>query len=419
MPDPPLPADGGSVSDAGAATDAGPDDGGATGPSDAGQPEGDAGVASCTVAPVSLVHDGPLPGPNIVRFIDTTRYPGAVCNDGTPAAYFIRPGTGDAARRWIIYLEGGGSCSRPEGCARRPLSLSSTAGINRTDGQTIALGQGGIASSDPAVNPDFYDATTVQLNYCSSDLWSGDVGATPGAPETDLRHWHFRGKRIVRAVIAELLRREGLATAREVFFMGSSAGGAGTLANIDETRAALPAGVRFVGLIDGIYGIEYAPFDPATGLESTNEPPTTGPTSIAERFDAWRPEGDASCTARYGAMDPTCNVVPRLLETNEIETPLLVIDSQMDSNQLKDLGVTQMTPATTAFAQRYAAAKRARLPSLSQRYGLYSFSSTEHVLINKSAFWTGTTVAGTALRATVGQWYQNPCAPPVRIVDQR
>lgn len=199
--------------------------------------------------------------------------------------------------------------------------------------------------------------------------------------------------------------------------MGSSAGGAGTISNIDETRAALPAGIRFVGLIDGIYGVEYPPFDPATGQESTL-PPTTGPNSIAERFAAWNPEGDASCSARYGTMDPTCNVVPRLLATEEISTPLFIVDSQMDSNQLKDLGVTPSAQGAQAYAQRYAAAKRMRFPTLSPSYSLFSFSSSEHVLINKNAFWTNTSVSGVSLRSSVANWYRDPCGVRARVIDQ-
>jgi hypothetical protein len=152
--------------------------------------------------------------------------------------------------------------------ARHPVPLDATEArssrAGRADGQTVSMTFSGIASPDPAANPDFYDATYVQVNYCSSDLWSGDRAATPGAPVTDLARWHFRGHAIVRDAVAELLRAHGLGEAREVFFMGSSAGGAGTLANVDAVRAALPSGVRFVALADGIYSVPYPAFDPAT-----------------------------------------------------------------------------------------------------------------------------------------------------------
>jgi hypothetical protein len=294
--------------------------------------------------------------------------------------------------------------------------LSSTAGIPRMDGQTVPQTWFGVLSSDAAVNPDFYDANVVLLNYCSSDLWSGDVGATPGAPAGNIRRFHFRGKRIVRSVIAELIRSHGLSDAREVFFMGSSAGGAGTLANIDETRATLASVPRFIGMTDGAFGVEYPAYDPATGRESAAGPAPTGP-SITERFTAWNPSGDASCAARFGAMNIECNIASRLLATDEISTPLLVVDSQMDSNQLGDFGVNNPANASMqAFAQRYAAAKRAVFPSLRPQYGLFSLFSTTHVLINKRDAWSSR-VGATTLPAAIGQWYRDPCARTVRVID--
>ena len=399
-----------------AAREAGADDASVVG-NDAGATSGDGGA--CPVGPVRFVHDGAAPGAAVVHFLDAPRYPEARCNDGTPAAFFLRRGTGDAARRWVIYLEGGGSCITPAGCAARPQSLSSTAGINRRDGQTVSMTFSGIASPDPAANPDFYDATYVQLNYCSSDLWSGERAATPGAPTTDLARWHFRGRAIVRDAVAELIRAHGLGEAREVFFMGSSAGGAGVLANVDDVRATLPSSVRFVALSDGIYSVPYPAFDPVTQRESAagETPPWVG---TEARFAAWNPRGDASCIARYGAMSPTCNSSARLLATQEIATPLLVVDSQMDANQLGDLGVENpANAAMQAFAQRYAAAKRAVFPTLDPRYGLFSLFSTTHVLINKREAWASARVGADALPAAIGAWYRDPCAGPLRIIDAR
>ncbi len=400
-----VSVDSGVVQDTGVAQDSG-----ATG--DAASSDG----GSCAIPPVTITHAGATSTPTIVRFLDQARYPNSVCNDGTPAAFFVRRGSGDASRRWVIYLEGGGSCLTPDGCAARPQELSSTAGIMRTDGQTVTQNLFGVLSSDAAVNPDFYDANVVLLNYCSSDLWSGDVGATPGAPAGDIRRFHFRGKRIVRSVIAELVRSHGLNDAREVFFMGSSAGGAGTLANIDETRTTLATVPRFIGMIDGAYGVEYPAYDPATGRESAAGPAPTGP-SITQRFAAWNPVGDASCIARFGAMNIECNIASRLLATDEISTPLFVVDSQMDSNQLGDFGVNNPGNANMqAFAQRYAAAKRAVFPTLRPQYGLFSLFSTTHVLMNKRDAWSSR-VGATTLPAAIGQWYRDPCARTVRVID--
>jgi len=36
--------------------------------------------------------------------------PNAVCNDGSPAVYYFRPGYGSGSSVFTIYLEGGGVC---------------------------------------------------------------------------------------------------------------------------------------------------------------------------------------------------------------------------------------------------------------------------------------------------------------------
>ena len=45
--------------------------------------------------------------------------PQAVCNDGTPAAYYLQKGTGSGANRWVLYLEGGFWCWDKSSCDLR------------------------------------------------------------------------------------------------------------------------------------------------------------------------------------------------------------------------------------------------------------------------------------------------------------
>jgi hypothetical protein len=57
--------------------------------------------------------------------------PLAVCNDGSPAAYFFAPGSGDGANTWLVYLEGAMFCWDETSCNLRfkslPFYMSSTA----------------------------------------------------------------------------------------------------------------------------------------------------------------------------------------------------------------------------------------------------------------------------------------------------
>ena len=46
-------------------------------------------------------------GPDLRKItVDTRRYPNAVCNDGSPAVYYIRPYQGEENRgKWVIMLQ--------------------------------------------------------------------------------------------------------------------------------------------------------------------------------------------------------------------------------------------------------------------------------------------------------------------------
>ena len=56
------------------------------------------------------------PGPNYyagdqsLTLVSLAGYPGAVCNDGTPGAYYFSAGSN--ANQWVLYLEGGACAAR-------------------------------------------------------------------------------------------------------------------------------------------------------------------------------------------------------------------------------------------------------------------------------------------------------------------
>jgi hypothetical protein len=64
--------------------------------------------------------------------------------------------------------------------------------------------------------------------YCSSDLWSGDVGASAAT-----FGYEFRGSRIVAAVMQDLMQRHGLGSkdGTRLLFGGCSAGAIGAMNN--------------------------------------------------------------------------------------------------------------------------------------------------------------------------------------------
>jgi len=76
------------------------------------------------------------------------------------------------------------------------------------------------------------NATKIFLAYCSSDAHAGNRSSGP-LPRAGTSKWHFRGKDIVRAVIAELVVKHGLGGAVQFVLTGGSAGGMATLNNAD------------------------------------------------------------------------------------------------------------------------------------------------------------------------------------------
>ena len=205
---------------------------------------------SCTTAPVTITHTAAANNPQLV-VLDRTKYPAAVCNDGTSGAYVLRSGAGAAANRWILSLQGGGECFDQATCSTRSSSmptLISTASFQANP--STAFGQGGLLGTTPGNNPDFYDASVVQVLYCSSDDWSGNkVGAGTYSP-TDPTTWNWQGRAILNAVIADLTASHGLSSATEVMLTGQSAGGVGVFANANPVARLIPAGVRYVAYSD-------------------------------------------------------------------------------------------------------------------------------------------------------------------------
>ncbi|MBL8684160.1 MAG: hypothetical protein JNK05_33610 [Myxococcales bacterium] len=223
---------------------------------------------------------GPGSGDMQRHSLDLTRFPDALCNDGTGAVLHFRPARGAANRnKWVISLRGGGSCISGIDCASRYCGCSNARaamcpGIpaeNRTNftadnmsntvaallpGRGVILRDGGPTMVNPLA-----DYNHVYLQYCTSDVWSGTrrdavldgVHPRTGAP---LRYRvHFLGSRVLDADIATL-RRDGVSAlvhagtatqmpdlddAEEVVFTGDSAGGIGLVQNLDRLATTLRA----------------------------------------------------------------------------------------------------------------------------------------------------------------------------------
>ena len=79
----------------------------------------------------------------------------AVCLDGSPAAFYFRPGSGSGAKRWHIHHQGGGWCESLDDCLQRSTTaLGTSKNYSNTTTQET-----GYFSEDPEQNPMMYVAS--------------------------------------------------------------------------------------------------------------------------------------------------------------------------------------------------------------------------------------------------------------------
>lgn len=166
----------------------------------------------CGGVPVTEYPNSLQPGQDLHRVtLDT---PDAVCNDGSPGVFFVRPAPPDspAANRWVLYLQGGGGCGTFADCLERWCGRQSAA-YNESKMSSIytpnTIGGTGIFRREEIADVEnaFGEFNQVFLYYCTSDSWSGrnsDAVLTDPTDPDRKYSLHFHGHDIVRATIARL-----------------------------------------------------------------------------------------------------------------------------------------------------------------------------------------------------------------------
>jgi hypothetical protein len=235
-------------------------------------------------------------GTDMERYtIDTSRFPEAVCNDGTPAVFYFAAGTDPD--KWLIFLQGGGACRDGQSCAERWCSAGTNFGMDK---MTSSLSKPSIRIDgllDPGAHNRFSSWNRVLIFYCSSDGWAGTQTTTLQASSdrgaTVTYDIHFKGSRIIDAVLDTLRNDRGgkrraatsvgsptpwpdLDLATHVMFAGSSAGGGGATHNGDRVgnklRAANPSLADYRVLIDAVYEPLYENSDFAGSVLCEDDP---------------------------------------------------------------------------------------------------------------------------------------------------
>ena len=377
--------------------------------------------------------------------------PGAVCNDGTPGAMYLRPspalvagGVPNPARNhWVIHFKGGGGCRTFASCRARwcadPVKELNDPGLMSTAGAHLEAQGTGIFAQVPG-NP-FRNWNHVMLYYCSSDNYLGghDFGE-PVSPDPvgDLGHEHqiaFKGFAIVEAAFNRLLssvavtlpngsgvRMPLLENADVVLLSGDSAGANGARMHADRLAAELqnanvPMGANLPVLLALDAGA--APLFDGGVLTWPAAPPqfasyTDWAADIAADQALFRgvesAHLDLSCLTFVGVVENFCYDY-RYVQQNHITTPMFQRNDLLDTvanGQFISLG---LAPAQADYID----ATESDLvtiapPGLELRDDIAVFGPfcTEHVSVLITPQFTGQQAVGPGLTYATAlmQWVQ-------------
>uniref|UniRef100_A0A4W3IQF6 Notum pectinacetylesterase 2 n=1 Tax=Callorhinchus milii TaxID=7868 RepID=A0A4W3IQF6_CALMI len=264
------------------------------------------------------------------------------CNDGTPAGYYLRESKG--SKRWIIFLEGGWCCYNKESCDTRYRSIRRL--MSSSEWPQAQKGSG-ILSSQPEENPHWWNANTVFVPYCSSDVWSGT------APRSRQVEYAFMGSLILKEVIKDLVPK-GITLAKVVMLAGTSAGGTGVLLNIERVASLLEqlgADVQVRGLVDSGWFLESKPQRQAECVDVASCTPND---VIKKGLRLWNGIIPERCRQQFRRGDEwQCFFGHRMYSS--LTSPVFVVQWLFDEEQLKieniQLGSHSLTESQWNYIQ--------------------------------------------------------------------
>ena len=184
--------------------------------------------------------------------------PEALCLDGSPGAYEIKPGSGANASKFILFQQAGGWAMSPN-----DLLYRSTTSLGSTRADPAVSSEWAIEdllTNNTERNPLFFDWSSVALRYCDGASRASNL--FPPLVVNGSQLW-LRGFPILRATLDALLSASpgggapSLADATEVIVGGGSAGGLAATLHVDYVADRLRAAgsrARVVGVsTDGFF----------------------------------------------------------------------------------------------------------------------------------------------------------------------
>ncbi|VFQ97609.1 unnamed protein product [Cuscuta campestris] len=311
-----------------------------------------------------------------IHILESAKAEGAVCLDGSAPAYDWEVAKDNANRRnWLVYLQGAGWClnstiyqapdNSTESCRSRAAGrFGSSRYMNATDfGHFLS----------PRSNDTYFSNwNRVIVRYCDGCSFAGD--AEKPDPVTNL---YFRGARIFRAVVRDLMAR-GMEDSRNVLLAGGSSGGLGVMIHCDGFRRYFSAGVRVKCLADSSLFLHVK--DPVRAKFFD---------TVFGTMVGMQHPGDAlptRCTSKKSVK--TCFFPQNLLRY--IESPLFIVNPAFDSYQVRHTFSEDLhdrikyrkvvTPGEMTLLRDFRRQTIAALPPASARNGYILTSIFQHSL---------------------------------------
>lgn len=358
---------------------------------------------------------------------------GAVCNDGSPYAYYLYINDeASATSKWVFFQQGGSYCWDEASCKARASNLMSSKGLPSE--LTIA---NGILSDSPAENPYFASFNMVELPCthpapvplaplrlltrvcgaadCTSDAFSGTLEQSSWSKTLS-----FLGSRVVPAVIADLKQNHGLVDGAStvVVYSGASAGAVGLYPNLDVLSSKLLPASHVVGVIDSGWFLDSVPLETQP---CTNQPLVCSvKENLVRGVAAWNSSVDTDCAGDKGADEQWQCMMGHYVEPY-LSTPIFVFEWQYDLAQLYHDGIEQ-NPEASAPALAYAQSSRANLTrtfeAAKRHHHFFSPACYQHVVLNaKHPTWLHVTAGNVTLAAALNDFVSGNSSSSVLLDD--
>lgn len=341
--------------------------------------------------------------------------------DGSPAAYYFRPSTSKSTT-WLISLEGGGACYDQKTCTSRS---KGALGSSTQYPPTMAPHNGWMSASS-TVNPDFFDANTVYVPYCSSDTHRGQQNTTSALT------WgfYFSGHLNLVAIVNDikLKQPEAWQNMERMLLTGGSAGGIGTLFNADWLGTMLPSGasIKAAPLGGWFFPGNYAdqvthgrPWSPPSSFaDFANH--TASDHRLQDMFvqSLWKSYISLDCMAdQRKGEEYHCSTAH--VAYHYVRTPMYVMENTYDTNQISAQGGLPKnqfhSDQGTKYIQYFGTGMRNSTSVLKKGDGIFLSSCLDHT----SGLHVGgsTTIQGKSSGQILGDWFFDRANPFIVLRD--